>query len=86
MDMDSILTIILASVPAITSVMTGIGVLYKVFKNFNDLKKEVRDRTDLNEFREKLNRVLEENCELKETITKLIEYSKTHPVIKSKED
>ena len=86
MDIDSILTIILASVPAITSVMTGIGVLYEVFKNFNDLRKEVRDRTDLDEFREKLNRVLEENCELKETITKLIEYSKAHPVIKAKED
>lgn len=86
MDIDSILTIIVASIPAITSVATGIGVMYKVFKNFNDLKKQVKEATELNEIRAQFNLVLQENLELKEAINKLIDYSKQHPLIKSKEE
>ena len=86
MDIDSIITIVAVAIPTVSSVVTTIGSLLKVFKNFDALKKEVKDRTDLTEFREQMNRILEENYILKEQISKLIEYSKEHPVIKAKED
>ena len=86
MDINSIITIVAVAVPTISNVITAIATLVKVFKNFDDLKKEVRDRTDLDQFREQMNRILEENYILKEQISKLIEYSKEHPLIKAKED
>ena len=86
MDIDSIIAIIVASIPAVTSIATGIGVMYKVFKNFNDLKKEVKQATELNDIREQFQIILEQNCKLKEQISQLIEYSKKSPVIKSKKE
>lgn len=86
MDIDSIIAIIVASVPAITSIATGIGVMYKVFKNFNDLKKEVKEATELEDIKQQFKIILEQNCKLKEQISQLIEYSKKSPVIKSKKE
>ena len=86
MDIDSILAVVMVAVPTISSVVTAIATLVKVFKNFDALKKEVRDRTDLTEFREQMLRILEENYMLKEQISKLVEYSKEHPLIKAKEE
>lgn len=84
MDLDSIIAIFVGALPAVTSIGTGIGIMIKVIKNFDNLKKEVRDRTDLDQFREQMNKILEENYKLKEQISQLIEYSKQHPVIKTK--
>lgn len=86
MDIDSIIAVIMVAVPTISSVVTAICTLIKVFKNFDELKREVRDRTDLEQFRVQMNRILEENYMLKEQISKLVEYSKEHPLIKAKED
>ena len=86
MDINSIITIVAVAIPTISNVVTAIATLVKVFKNFDALKKEVQDRTDLTEFREQMTRILEENYMLKEQISKLVEYSKEHPLIKAKED
>ena len=86
MDINSIITIVAVAVPTISNVITAIATLVKVFKNFDDLKREVRDRTDLDQFREQMSRILEENYILKEQISKLVEYSKEHPLIKAKEE
>lgn len=86
MDINSIITIVAVAIPTVSNVITTIATLIKVFKNFDSLKKEVRDRTDLDQFREQMNRILEENYILKEQISKLVEYSKEHPLIKAKED
>lgn len=86
MDINSIITIVAVAIPTISNVITTIATLIKVFKNFDSLKKEVRDRTDLDQFRDQMNRILEENYILKEQISKLVEYSKEHPLIKAKEE
>lgn len=77
MDIDSIITIVAVAIPTVSSVVTTIGSLLKIFKNFDALKKEVKDRTDLTEFREQMNRILEENLKLKEQISSLIDYTDT---------
>lgn len=84
MDLDSIIAIFVSVLPAVTSIGTGIGIMIKVIKNFNDLKKQVKDATELNDIREQFKIVLEQNIMLKEQISQLIEYSKQHPVIKTK--
>ena len=88
MDINSIITIVAVAVPTISNVITAIATLVKVFKNFDDLKREVRDRTDLDQFREQMNRILEENLKLKEQMSALIEYTdvlKAITVTKTKE-
>lgn len=77
MDINSIITIVAVAVPTISNVVTAIATLIKVFKNFDALKNEVRDRTDLTEFREQMGRILEENLKLKQQMSKLIEYTDT---------
>lgn len=86
MDINSIITIVAVAIPTVSNVITTIATLIKVFKNFDSLKKEVRDRTDFDQFRDQMNRILEENYILKEQISKLVEYSKEHPLIKAKEE
>lgn len=86
MDINSILAVIIVAIPTISNVVTTICTLVKIFKNFDALKKEVKDRTDLDQFRDQMNRILEENYMLKEQISKLVEYSKEHPLIKAKEE
>ena len=77
MDIDSIIAVIMVAIPTVSSVVTAICTLAKVIKNFDALKKEVKDRTDLTEFREQMNRILEENLKLKEQMSRLIEYTDT---------
>lgn len=86
MDIDTIVTYFLAIIPSVASVVTAIATLIKVFKKFDDLKKSVKESTDLQQFKDQLNRVLQENYELKEMIAELVEYSKTHPVITTKKE
>ena len=77
MDINSILTILVSVIPAASSVATAIGIMFKTLKNFNELKKEVSNATELKQFKEQLNLILEENLKLKKEIEVLIEYSKT---------
>lgn len=75
MDIQSIITIVAIAIPTVSNVVTTIASLVKIFNNFDSLKKEVKDRTDLSEFRTQMARILEENIRLKEEMSKLIEYS-----------
>ena len=77
MDINSIITIVAVAIPTISSVVTAICSLVKIFKNFDALKKEVKDRTDLTEFRAQMNRILEENLKLKEQMSALLDYTET---------
>ena len=77
MDIDSIITIVAVAIPTVANVVTAICSLVKIFKNFDALKNEVKDRTDLTEFRASMNRILEENLKLKEQMSTLIEYTDT---------
>lgn len=85
-DINTILTIVSAVVPSIIAIGTAIGTLLTIIKDFNELKKSVKDATELQQFKKQLEKVLEENYYLKAEFAKFIEYSKTHPFIKSKED
>ena len=86
MDIDSILTLIVAALPAVASVATAIGAMLKIFKNFDELKKSVKDNTDLQQFRDQLNKVLEENYQLKELLCQYMDKENQHPQIKAKEE
>lgn len=86
MDLDSIVTIIVAVGPSVIAIGTAIGSLLSILKQFNELKQSVKDSTETKQFRAQLERILKENAELKENFNQLMEYSKKHPVIKSKED
>ena len=86
MDIDSTLTLIVAAIPAVASVATAIGAMLKIFKKFDELKKSVKDNTDLKQFRYQLNKVLEENYQLKELLCQYIDKENQHPQIKAKEE
>ena len=86
MDIDSILTIILACGPAVISISSGIGVMVNVINNFNQLRQEVKSRTDYNEFKSRLNMMAEQITQLQSTMQDFMAYTKAHPTIKAKED
>lgn len=86
MDIDSILTLIISAFPAVASVVTVLAAMLKIFKNFDELKKSVKDNTDLQQFRDQLNKVLEENYQLKELLCQYIDKENQHPQIKAKEE
>ena len=86
MDLDTITALVIAVAPSVVAVGTALGTLIKIIKDFNTFKEELKNRTDYYEFRNKLNLVIQENLELKQTIKEILEYSKQHPLIKPKED
>ena len=83
---ENILEAIFIAIPSIMSIASAIGVLINVYKNYKEIREELHNRNDYNELKQKLDAVAEENIELKKAIFEFIEYSKKHPVIKSKED
>lgn len=86
MDINSILAIIVAAFPAVASVATALAAMLKIIKNFDELKKTVKDNTDLQQFRDQLNKVIEENYKLKELLCQYMDKENQHPQIKAKEE
>ena len=86
MDIDAILAVVLTAVPAIMSIVSAVGVLINVLKNYKEIKEELHNRNDYEEVKGKLDAVMQENIKLKQAIFELVEYSKQHPVIKTKEE
>ena len=86
MDMDTIITLVAAVAPSVIAIGTAIGTLLKIIKDFNELKKYVKNTAEYKELQEKFNLIMQENLSLKKDINELVSYVKQHPVIKSKED
>lgn len=86
MDIDAILAVVLTAVPSIMSIVSAVGVLINVLKNYKEIKEELHNRNDYNELKAKLDTVMEENIKLKQAIFEFLDYSKQHPTIKAKEE
>ena len=75
MDINQIVEWVVAVIPSITAVLTTVGLIWKVIKNFKKLKDDVSNMTAMEDIRAELKEVLQENAKLKkqlnETLTKI---------------
>lgn len=75
MTTQQIIDIVLSIFPSALSILTAVGIVFKVVKQFADLKKQVVDMKDLTILKNQMQEVLKENYELKatlnETMTKI---------------
>lgn len=68
MTLDNIYEILMAILPAVTSVISCVGVAIGILKKFQNLRNEIKDKTDLNEYKAQVQKIAEED---KETIQQL---------------
>lgn len=68
MTTEAIIELIVSILPSIIAIFTTIGVIVKVIKQFADLKKEVANMKAIEDLRDQMKQVLEENYTLKKTL------------------
>lgn len=73
MDLTLIETLIMTYAPLLVTIISIIAMVVKVLKSFKDLRKEVADKTELDDIRTEFQLVLQENYELKKSINELLE-------------
>lgn len=61
MTLDNIYEILMAILPALTSVISCVGVALTIAKKFTALRKEVKDKTDLEEYKEQVKKIADED-------------------------
>lgn len=75
MTTEKIVELVVAILPSIITVITVIATIWKILKQFAEVKKDVVDMKCIEELKEELGKVIEENYELKsalaETLTKI---------------
>lgn len=75
MDINTIVSYVLDILPSFIAVLSTVGLVWKVIKNFNQLKADVSNMTAMEDIRNQLKEVLQENAKLKkqlnETLTKI---------------
>lgn len=75
MDINQIVEWVIAIIPSIIAVLSTVGLIWKVIKNFKKLKDDVSKMTAMEDIRNQLKEVLQENAKLKkqlnETLTKI---------------
>lgn len=75
MTTERIISLIISLGPSILSILTMVGVIMRVIKDFRDLKKSVADMKCIEELNVKMSVVMQENIDLKkklnETMTKI---------------
>lgn len=72
MDVNVIIEWIIAVLPSVISVLTTVGVIVKTLKDFKELKKQVTDMKAIEDIREQLKMILQENYQLKSQLDKTI--------------
>ena len=72
MDVNVIIERIIAVLPSVIAVLTTVGVIVKTLKEFNALKKQVTDMKAMEDVREQLKMILQENYQLKNQLDKTI--------------
>lgn len=72
MDVNVIIELIIAVLPSVISVLTTVGVIVKTLKDFKELKKQVTDMKAIEDIREQLKMILQENYQLKSQLDKTI--------------
>lgn len=75
MDINTIVSYVLDILPSFLAVLSTVGLVWKVIKNFKKLKDDVSSMTAMEDIRNQLKEVLQENAKLKkqinETLTKI---------------
>lgn len=72
MDINTIVQWVLSVVPSVIAILSTVGIILKALKDFKDLKKEVTDMKAMEDVREQLKMILQENYELKSRLDKTI--------------
>ena len=72
MDVNVIIEWIIAVLPSVIAVLTTVGVIVKTLKDFKELKKQVTDMKAIEDIREQLKMILQENYQLKSQLDKTI--------------
>ena len=75
MDVNTIVEYIIAILPSVITVLSTVGLIWKTIKQFTKLKTDVENMTAMEDIRNQLREVLQENAKLKkqlnETLTKI---------------
>lgn len=75
MDINTIVSYVLDILPSFIAVLSTVGLILKVIKDFKKLKSDVSNMTAMEDIRNQLKEVLQENAKLKkqlnETLTKI---------------
>lgn len=72
MDVNVIVEWVIAVLPSVIAVLTTVGVIIKTLKEFSELKKQVTDMKAIEDLREQLKIILQENYQLKSQLDKTI--------------
>lgn len=71
MTIDTIYELLIAILPALTSILSVVVVAAKVLKKFSDLKGEFEAKTDYQEIQKSFSKVIDENLQLKQEVKRL---------------
>lgn len=75
MDINTIVSYVLDILPSFIAVLSTVGLIWKTVKQFTKLKTDVENMTAMEDIRNQLREVLQENAKLKkqlnETLTKI---------------
>lgn len=72
MDVNTIVEYIIAILPSVITVLSTVGLIGKTIKQFTKLKTDVENMTAMEDIRDKLREVLQENASLKKQINKTL--------------
>lgn len=72
MDTNIIVSYIMAWMPSIVAICGTIVSVVKIVKDFNNLRAEVKDKTEMNDIKNQIQVIIQENYNLKKQIKELI--------------
>lgn len=72
MTTDQIISLVIGICPSAIAILTMVGVVLRVVKDFKDLKKQVADMKVFDELKEQIGQVIRENHELKKKYNELL--------------
>lgn len=68
MTVEQIVELVVSILPSLIAVITTIGMVMNVIKQFADLKKQVVDMKAIEDIKDQLSEVIQENYQLKKTL------------------
>lgn len=71
MEINTISELLIAIIPALTAVLSTVGIAVKILRKFTSLKDEFSSKTDYKEVQKVLGKMYDENMELKKEIKRL---------------
>ncbi len=72
MDVNTIVEWVISILPSVIAVLSTVGIIIKTLKEFKELKKQVTDMKAMEDVRDQLKMILQENYQLKDQLNKTI--------------